>query len=162
MVAATAALLLSQNPSRTAEDLYRIITQSADPAAYGSGYHPETGWGRLNVYKALTYAGGPAAGNFNGRIKIYNWPNPVNPDREGSTNLTFTLERPAAAVLQLRDLAGDLLFEKSLEASKTVAGMNIVPWDCKNGTGRVASNGTYLLTVTAGDKKGSNRVMVLR
>lgn len=162
MVAAAAALLLSQNSSRSAEDLYRILTQSADPTPYGPGYHPQTGWGRLNVYKALTYSGGNRPGDFGGRIKAYNWPNPFNPDREGLTNLTFYLEVPGATRVHVRDMAGELVFEKHLGSGETVTGMNIVSWNGRNSTGRVVANGTYLLSVECSGKRGSNRVMVLR
>jgi hypothetical protein len=162
MVAATAALLLSQDSSRNAQSLYQILSQSADPTAYGSGYNPKTGWGRLDVYRALTYVGGPSPTQGAGKIKVYNWPNPFNPDKEGITNITFYLDQPATTVVQVRDLAGDLVFEDRIDVSQTFPGMNIVAWNGRNGNGRTASNGTYLLTVTANSIFGNNRILVLR
>ena len=162
MVAAAAAMLLAQDPARATTDLYRILTQSADQTAYGPGYHPETGWGRLNVYKALTYSGGQNVTGYGSKIKAYNWPNPFNPEREGYTNLTFFLETAADTTLNVRDLSGDLVFQKKIDAGQAHSGMNIVAWDGKNGNGGKCSNGVYLLTVEAGGLIGNNRVMVFR
>ncbi|MES2201141.1 MAG: S8 family serine peptidase [candidate division FCPU426 bacterium] len=161
MVAGAAALLLAQKTSRSPDELYRLLTQTADPTALGSGYNIYTGWGRLNVYKALAYGSGPAsiAGTA---LKAYNWPNPFRPDRHGLTHLTFYLESPGATQVQIRDLAGDLVYQKELGASQTFAGMNLLAWDGKNGKNQVVANGAYFLVVVSGGRSGKNRIVVAR
>ncbi len=52
-VAGVAGLLLSQDRSRTPDDLYTILTRSADDLGL-PGRDPQFGYGRLNAFRALT------------------------------------------------------------------------------------------------------------
>lgn len=54
-VAGLAALLLSQNPNLTAAEVQSLIQASADDLLWES-WDELTGWGRINVYKALATA----------------------------------------------------------------------------------------------------------
>lgn len=53
-VAATAALLLSEMPGLSADDLQEILRITADDVAQ-PGFDEQTGWGRLNLYSALLH-----------------------------------------------------------------------------------------------------------
>ena len=55
IVSGVAALILSQNPELTPEQVKNIIIQSADKVSgmNGYNYHPEYGYGRINAKKAL-------------------------------------------------------------------------------------------------------------
>ncbi|MEO8664443.1 MAG: S8 family peptidase [Ignavibacteria bacterium] len=60
IVSGIAALLLSQNPARTNDDLKRIIKYSArdlvgDPKEDKPGWDPYYGYGRVDSYAAITY-----------------------------------------------------------------------------------------------------------
>jgi subtilisin family serine protease len=159
MVSAAAALLLSQNSSRTNDDLFRILTQSALGA--GAGQNPSTGWGRLDVDQALYYAKGPAF--IPGvTLKIYNFPNPFNPGRDGMTNFVFSLPQAADVDLRIVDMSGDLVYEKKYGIGETQAGSNKKIWDGKNDLGQVVANGVYIVTVTADKVTARNRVAVLK
>lgn len=64
MVSAIAALLLAQDPSRTNSTLKEIITSTAkdqvgDPREDVPGWDEYYGWGRVDLYSALTYNGIP-------------------------------------------------------------------------------------------------------
>jgi subtilisin family serine protease len=161
MVAAAAALLFAQDPGRSPLDVQAILESTADPTALGAGYHAETGWGRLNVYRALT-AGNSQTNVLGTDLKVYNWPNPFNPDKEGGTQLTFILEKPADATLRVLDASGELLIEKKVSQSQTRAGLNYSRWDGKNGAGVTAASGVYILIVEADGKRGKNRIAVLK
>jgi len=59
MVAGAAAMLLAQDPSRTPEEVENLLTTTAEkvgPDAYSGGWNQYLGWGRINVYRALTRA----------------------------------------------------------------------------------------------------------
>jgi subtilisin family serine protease len=159
LVAAAAALLFSQDPGRRVEDVQRILMQTASATALGAGYNPETGWGKLNFYGALTYQGSAQPG---APIKAYNWPNPFSPDKDGLTTLTFFLPGAAATTVRLLDAGGDLVRRWDLDASQAAAGMNLIAWDGHNGVGAVVANGAYTLVVQCGGARATATVAVLR
>jgi thermitase len=159
LVSAAAALLFSQHGTRTVEDVERILLQTALPTAYGSGYSSQVGWGKLNFQGALLYQSTPQAG---AALKLYNWPNPFSPDRDGSTTLTFFLPEAAPAVLRLLDAGGDLVKQWNLDAGQTYAGMNLLRWDGRNGLGNLVANGAYAAVLESGGKRAAAGVAVLR
>jgi subtilisin family serine protease len=160
LVAGAAALLLAQDPSRNPGEVLRLLSQSADPTAEGEGFQPRAGWGRLNVYRALM--GAVATRSVLPALKLYNWPNPFNPSRDALTHFSFALGQPGDATLRLYDMAGDLVWQRALTAGQTVAGLNSVDWDGRNGAGREAANGVYRLVLTCGQGRAVHYVAVLR
>lgn len=158
-VAAAAALLFSQSPGRRAADVQQLLLQSASATALGAGYNAHTGWGRLDIYGALSLqpATGPGA-----PLKVYNWPNPFSPAKTGLTTVTFFLPRPGAATLRILDAAGEQVAHWDLPASATWAGMNQLTWDGRNGRGVTAANGSYLLVLESGGQRAVNRVGLLQ
>jgi thermitase len=159
LVAAAAALLFSQDPNRRVEDVQRILLQTASPTSLGAGYHPETGWGKLNFYGALTYQGAAQSG---APLKAYNWPNPFSPDKDGLTTLTFFLPQAVATTVRLFDAGGDLVKSWDLDASHAFAGMNMIAWDGRNGVGAPVANGAYTLVLRTGSVWIKTTVAVLR
>jgi hypothetical protein len=115
----------------------------------------------VNAYRALT-AGNTGPSPAGRDLKVYNWPNPFSPDKEGGTQLTFVLEKPADTLVRVCDSSGEPLFEKKLEASQTREGLNYLRWNGKNGNNVTAANGVYLMVVEADGKKGKNRIAVLK
>jgi serine protease len=160
MVTAAAALLFSQDPSRQVEDVERILEQTASATAYGAGYNGQTGWGKLNVYGALTYQSTAQTGSAG--IKAYNWPNPFNPDKDRLTTLTFFLPVGAATTLRLFDGGGDLVKQWQLSNAQAYAGMNLLTWDGHNGVGAPVANGAYTLVVDSAGKRATAVVAVIR
>ncbi len=163
MVVATAALLLAQDPTRSATELTRILESTTQPTALGSGYQQQVGWGELDVYKALTATDSNSGYNNPGTgFKVYNWPNPFNPDKDGPTHLTFILDSPRNTEVRVFDASGDPVFDQKLDASQTHTGLNFVDWNGRNGNGATVANGVYILTVVSGGRKGVNRIAVIR
>jgi subtilisin family serine protease len=158
-VAAAAALLFSQDPGRQVSDVQQLLLRSAAATALGPGYNNRTGWGKLNLLGALvqTHAGAPAS-----PLKVYNWPNPFSPAKDGLTTLTFFLPQPAAATLSVYDGAGELVRHWDLGAASTYAGMNQLTWDGRNGRGTMAANGAYLLVLQSGGARAVNRIGLLQ
>jgi hypothetical protein len=156
LVAAAAALLLSQDSGRQVEDLQRILIQSALPTAEGPGYHGDTGWGKLNFAGALSYQASAAQG---AALKLYNWPNPFNPDKEGLTTLTFILPAAGPVTLRMLDAGGDLVKQWSVDGA---SGMNLLVWDGKNGAGNTVANGAYSVLLQSGGAQARCTVAVLR
>ena len=160
MVAAAAALLLAQDSSCSGNgDLRRILIQSAGALALPAS---SVGAGILNVDKALSYGKGPSS--VPGvQLKIYNWPNPFNPNQQ-PTNFTFSLPSRMDVELRIVDLSGDLVYSKHYGASETNAGerANQKSWDGKNGSGVIVANGVYILSISAGGQVAKNRVAVVK
>ena len=69
IVAGVAALMLSVNPNLTPLDVKNILEGTADDIS-GRGFTPQTGWGRVNAYKAVLAAQkGDLRPNKSGLIK---------------------------------------------------------------------------------------------
>jgi hypothetical protein len=161
MVAGAAALLLAQEPSRGFGDVSRILESTADATALGAGYNNQTGWGSLDLYRALA----PSASGFNAAapaLKLYSWPNPFNPTRQGLVHLTFYLDQPRSVDLWIYDAGGEGVAHWKLDSSRTVAGMNQVDWDGKNGVGRAVASGIYPVLLVAGTDRTRFQLAVLR
>lgn len=151
MVAATAGLLFAQDNTRGVGEVMRLLTQSSDPV--GGGFSQDTGWGRLNVYRALR---GDTAGRADqARDKAYVWPNPFSPAQHTLAHLCFTMASAGDATVRLFDMGQDLVRQWDLPGGTTRAGLNQVDWDGRNGRGVQVANGVYKLVVTGA---GSRRV----
>lgn len=159
LVSAAAAMLFAQDPNLSPVQAQQRLLQSAVPSSEGAGFHARSGWGKLNFYGAL--AGARSAGAA-AALRVYNWPNPFSPARDGGTTFSFFLPGPQAAELRLIDAGGDLVRRWSLGANETWAGMNLLPWDGKNGVGRPVANGGYLMVLESQGGRASCRVAVLQ
>jgi hypothetical protein len=159
MVSAAAAMLFAQTPSLDAFGAQQRLLQSAQPTTEGPGFHAHSGWGKLNYYGALV--AGPAAGS-GAALRAYNWPNPFSPSKDGGTTFSVFLPKAQATELRLLDGGGDLVRHWSLGASDTAPGMNLIHWDGRNGSGREAANGGYLLVVESNGARATCRVAVLK
>src|SRR5208282_5317100 len=93
-VSATAALILSMNPNLTYTQVAQQIMNNTDSLNGNTGWDSKTGYGRLNVYKALLNTNGGQITNY---VKTFNSPNPFYVDLVNSTNITLVLSQPAQA-----------------------------------------------------------------
>ena len=157
LVSAAAAMLFSQDPGRSVEDVERILEQSASPTALGPGFHAETGWGKLNYAAALASQSVAPGGSA---MKAYNWPNPFRPDRDRVTTFTFFLPEGRPTKLRLLDAGGDLVKQWDLPSANP--GMNFQVWDGRNGVGDAVAVGAYTLVVESGGRRVLAQVAVLR
>jgi subtilisin family serine protease len=159
LVSAAAAMLFAQDPGLTPLQAQQRLLQTALPTSEGAGFHPGSGWGKLNFYGALTAAQGSGTGSA---LKIYNFPNPFAPERDNGTTFSFFLPAPAAVELRILDAGGDLVRHYSLGANETWPGMNLLRWDGLNGVGHSVANGGYLAVLESGGARKTCRVAVLR
>ncbi|HVZ79266.1 MAG TPA: FG-GAP-like repeat-containing protein [bacterium] len=67
-----------------------------------------------------------------------------NPARGGSVKLHFDLPGPSNVSVQVFDLTGTLVWDRTLPASATVAGENSVDWDLTNQAGQALASGSYI------------------
>jgi len=167
-VSGLAAVLLGLNPSWTNEEVVRTMESSADPLG-GSGWNENTGYGRINMFRALNGTNNQAPTDS---ISAYNYPNPFSPVRAlpGQPNARSTsfvvrnLNRRALAV-EIADLQGNILWTKKYSANEA-AGMDFyfnsqLRWDGRDSAGRVVPNGIYFATVKAGSVHTVVKVAVI-
>jgi hypothetical protein len=167
-VTGAAALIRSIFPSLSHVQVEQAIINNADSLNGNQGWDPKTGYGRLNVYKALLNAG-QGTGQLTSYLKTFNSPNPFYTDSDVSTNITLALDQAMPVDLAIYDAAGELVFRKSFAAadldqnpSRPQFKSFYVPWDGKNGNGRTVVTGIYFYFVTAGGQTGHNKIAVIR
>ena len=83
-----------------------------------------------------------------------NQPNPFSPD----TQIAFDLPLAGRAELRIYDVKGRLI--RTLVDGELPAGLQIVRWDGRDETGRVAASGIYFYSLTA-PQVNENRKMIL-
>jgi hypothetical protein len=142
-------------PGITPDETTKIIEQTADDVG-APGYDKYTGWGRINVVRALTQDFNPVR-----QVNTYNWPNPFSPEHDMFTNITFFMTSPADAAVTVYDGGGDVVWKGSVPAANIVAGQNVVKWDGKNSNGKSVANGTYFYVLKTGGIAGKNKIVVM-
>ena len=157
LVAAAAALLVSQDPSRSNQDVLQRLLQSAAPTAEGAGFHSDTGWGKLDFDQALE-PGFHAVATVK-QPGIYNYPNPFHPGSDGLTTFSLQLTGDGPARLDLFDAAGQLVRHWDLAGR---SGMQLQAWDGHNGRGQLVGNGGYRAVLTQGGARAVAKVAVLQ
>ncbi len=88
----------------------------------------------------------------------YNYPNPFNPDK-GATNIRFSVEKDSDVIIEIFDVAGDLIWKRELKAGP---GETSVSWDGKNEKGDKVANGVYIYQVRTNGKSVVKKIVVLR
>jgi hypothetical protein len=105
------------------------------------------GSGAVPVPQELPDAGLPV-------VSVY--PNPFNP----RTTVTVELARPAQVVLSIVTAAGDRILRRDLGLCDP--GRHQLTWDGRDGGGRAAPSGTYLVKVEAGGVGATARATLVR
>lgn len=90
---------------------------------------------------------------------VYNYP---NPSRDGHTFIRFPLLAPADVQIKIYDELGALVWSKDLSAAETVAGVNALEWDGRNGNGQEVGNGGYIYTLTSGTFSVTKKIAIIR
>ena len=143
IAAATAALVLSRNPSLSNSALVSLLESNSDTLPVGSaGWNQYFGWGRVNVYKALLAVSSPPAAD--------------------TTPPTVAISSPVsgatvAGAMQILGSATDNVGVTSIQFSvdnQAVASATVSPF-CFSWNTTSVGNGTHTLTVTASDAAGN-------
>jgi subtilisin family serine protease len=164
-VSAAAALVWTLDPSLTSGQVAERIIDNTDSLNGGKGWDPKTGYGRLNLYRALVN-GSPDVTDY---VKTFNSPNPFHAGNGGSTNITLALSRPAPVELTITDSSGEVVLHKSYGVSDLNQNPSnpqfksyYIPWDGKNGSGRDVVTGIYFYSVKVAGRTGHNKIALIR
>ncbi|MBN2357090.1 right-handed parallel beta-helix repeat-containing protein [candidate division KSB1 bacterium] len=88
---------------------------------------------------------------------IQAYPNPFNPE----TRIQYTLAENANVTLRVMDVTGRTV-QTIIQNQQQLAGGYSVHWNGKDDSGCMASSGTYLLVLKAGDIYKTQKVMLVR
>ena len=164
-VSAAAALILTMNPNLTYTQVAERIVNNTDSLNGNKGWDTKTGYGRLNLYRALTNSG-PDLTTY---LKTFNSPNPFYPDMTGSTNITLALTQAEAVELSIWDSGGEMVFHKVYapgdlndNPSNPQFKSYFIGWDGRNGAGQPVKTGVYFYAVKANGQVGRNKIAVIR
>ncbi len=156
VVSGLAALITLKFDGLSNDDTRNIIEQTSDDAG-AVGYDEYTGWGRVNVYRALKKEFNEVGPSY---IKTYSWPNPFSPDKDIYANITFALDEAREVSIEIYDAAGDVVFERTPDKSGLVKGLNIVKWDGRNKNGEKAASGVYFYVIKDPKIIGKNKIAI--
>lgn len=154
-VSGLAALLLLHNDNLTQEQVRNIIEQTCDDIE-DTGFDKQTGWGRINVYRALKKDFNKVSG-----VKTYNWPNPFSPEKDINTYIEIVLNEIVDITVEIYDAGGDIVWRKEIKKQDLNYGHNTVSWNGKNMAGRMVNNGIYFYVVKSSKIIGKNKIAVL-
>ncbi len=160
-----AALFLCKTAPLTHEDVIRRILNNADSLGGASGWNSRSGYGRLNVYRALTDSA-PDQTNY---VKTFNSPNPFYLNQDRYTNITLVLSQPQEVELTIRDSSGEVVLNRKYgPADLNQNPFNpqfksyFVSWDGKNGDGQRVHTGVYFYEVKSGGRTGRNKIALIQ
>jgi subtilisin family serine protease len=165
-VSATAALLLSLHPTWTNTQVAQQIINNTDSLNGNGGWDSETGYGRLNVFKALSSSLG--AGQLTTYVKTFNSPNPFYVDVDLYTNITLVTTQTQPVQLTIYDTSGEIVLNKSYSPSQLNSNVNpqyksyYVTWDGKNGSGQEVKTGIYFYTVNVNGQSSHNKIALIQ
>ena len=166
-VAAAAALVFSLNPTWTNTQVVQQIINNTDSLDGNTGWNSESGYGRLNVYKALSASLG--GGQVTTYVKTFNSPNPFYVDKQLYTNITLVMTQPEPVQLTIYDTSGEIVLNKNYAASQLNSNPNnpqyesyYIAWDGKNGSDQKVKTGIYFYTVNVGGQVSHNKIAVIQ
>ena len=165
LVAATAALLLALNPGMTNLDVTNRIINSADSLNGNRGWDRNTGYGLLDVARALQSNGA----QITPYLTTFNSPNPFSLEGDRTTNITLAIDQPEPVELTIQDAGGNTVIHKTFAASELNNNPAnpqyksfYVSWDGRNAGGNQVAPGVYFYTVNAGGETGHNKIVVIK
>ncbi len=84
-----------------------------------------------------------------------------NPNYDGKVKFSFNLAAPTRVTLQIFEVTGQLVWSKTLEASQTQTGTNLLSWDAVNEAGQTLASGLYVYRVNAGEQSVIKKLAIL-
>ncbi|HAX61185.1 MAG TPA: hypothetical protein DCX95_01300, partial [Elusimicrobia bacterium] len=158
-VAGLCGLLISQNPARTPSDIKKILEASCDDLDV-PGWDKYTGWGRINVYRALS-------GNFStmwtAPPKTKNYPNPFEPRMHEFVTIRLPEEyRGREFNVTIYNLAAKPVRYLKYRTNEISVDNGIALWDGKNDSGDTVASGLYYYVVSVGGKKLRGKITLIK
>ena len=161
VVAGAAAVLLGQNPARSPDEVMTILERSADHPDGAAGWNKFLGYGRVNLYRALTGAGTPPPAAARDDIG-YAYPNPFSPPLDGFLTFVFPGAPAAPVRVDLFDAAGNLVRTLNAPAGADLYYNSPVRWNGRDGQDRDLAGGVYTARLTAGSASTIKRIILAR
>ncbi|MFH1681414.1 MAG: type IX secretion system sortase PorU [Candidatus Eisenbacteria bacterium] len=97
-----------------------------------------------------------AASELAFRAPVLNYPNPFDPDRDGTTQIAVDLTRSAQVTIQILTHTGKRIRE--IETSTAETGLSVrFDWDGRDADGDLVANGVYLVRAVAQAEDGSQK-----
>ncbi len=155
LVAGIASLILGLIPGATPLTVQQILTSTCDDIDT-IGWDKYTGFGRVNMYRALQRASqpGPAANPPD----VFNYPNPFNPVLGEQTNIAIPEEMLTGTIeVRIYSLAGDLV--RVLDEFEEPS---LATWDGRNEEGEVVASGLYFYRVSTETGWARGKITVLK
>lgn len=167
VVTGAVALYLQKYPQATNEQIRAALlgntTQDKFTTALGSLPNRYWGYGKLNIFKALTGDAIPTSIALESQnwpttcVLFQNHPNPFNPQ----TQIEFHLTEPTRVSLVIYDLLGRKV--RTLISNRVLkGGDHHIPWDATNNRGESTSSGMYLYKLTTETLSLSKKMVLLR
>jgi subtilisin family serine protease len=170
--AGVAALLVAQNPARTAEQVELLLRQGCRDLG-APGFDPFYSWGFVNAYNSLTIgSGGQLAdvgpdeerGGANGAGRSTPEHLGLEPGRPnpfaGRTMLGFALGATGIASLHVVDPRGRIV--RRLVEGRLAAGPHGSAWDGRDDAGHRLPAGIYFARLRAAGRTATRKVALLR
>ena len=114
----------------------------------------------VTTLSGSTGSGSSAEGRAGGvpeRFRLFqNYPNPFNPE----TTIEFEIPRPSPVTVKIFDVLGREV--RTLVHADFQAGRHRIRWDGRDGAGRQAASGLYLVRLSAGDFAGVKKGFLIR
>jgi len=167
-VAGLAALILSQNPSLSHTEVEKKIEGHCDDLQnnlQNIGWDEETGWGRVNVYRAL---------DVNDKINaIYNsiyvepklksFPNPFYPRKHGNVSIQlpekYWGQKLKVTIYNFSGIIVRILDDASADATPN---RGLAVWDGRNDRGDFVASGLYYYVADTGAKKLKGKITLIK
>jgi subtilisin family serine protease len=164
-VSAAAALVFSMNPTLTNVQVAQRIINNTDSLNGNRGWDAATGYGRLNINRALSNA----SPDLTTYLKTFNSPNPFRVDVDDKTNITLALTSAQPVELTIYDTSGEVVFHKNYTAAELNSDNSnpqfksfYVTWNGLNGNLQKVKTGVYFYTVKVAGQVGRNKIVVFQ
>ena len=143
-------------PAQPAGSTVEYYVFAADESNRRSTRPPSAPLGWFKYYVEVDIAGVMPGADDRGLELSPNWPNPFH----GATTLSFRLPAPGRVDLVVVDIQGRVV--RNLLQSQMPAGGHTIRWDGRDAAGRDASNGLYLFRLQSGDRRLTQRGVLIR
>jgi subtilisin family serine protease len=144
IVAGSAALVLSVNPSLSGAQVQNILKQSADDVG-PVGWDPSYGWGRVNVARAVSMASGTSAPSPDVTLPVIGFNSPMN-GASVTGNVAISVSATDNTAVSSVTLSID-----GVAAATDTSSPYTFAWNTN-----VILNGSHMLTATAVDAAGNS------
>jgi subtilisin family serine protease len=161
-VAGLAALIISQNPAFTPKEVEERLEATCDDILTpGRDFY--SGWGRVNVYRALT--NNKNVYYVTGFQNVKSYPNPFYPNVHGRVTIRLpqayqSVENFKITIYNVAGMPVRVFNSVSLETSMGEEGLAY--WDGRNDNGDMVASGLYFYVIDTGGKKFRGKITVIK